>query len=290
MNKEKEMDRSFDEMLRHSLEGAQLPVPPGVWETVGASVGSTAGAAAKVTLIKWFGIKTLAGILVTGGLIWGGIKWLQTDPRTQQNDNTSLSNPITTAEEITESAPVSGSDNPNTGNSTSAYNPEETALTPQSEFSQPTEIPASADSVQPILLIQEKRTEPEVKIQPQASTPNNSASTDHAPEPESNSETVPVDDTRNAQVPVIPNVFTPYEQDGYNDCFKIQIENEVRFSLQIFDINGKKVFESFSKLECWDGRNMLNGQMSPKGFYTYKLIYELKTGFKKTERGELNLL
>ena len=43
---------TFDAMLKQSLEGSQMPVPAGVWEAVGSSIGTKAIVATKIAGLK----------------------------------------------------------------------------------------------------------------------------------------------------------------------------------------------------------------------------------------------
>jgi gliding motility-associated-like protein len=65
----------------------------------------------------------------------------------------------------------------------------------------------------------------------------------------------------------ISNVFTP-NGDGVNDVFYPDYTGDDQFYFQIFDRWGVKIFETRSRQQGWDGRD-LNGQVSPEGVYFY---------------------
>jgi len=282
----------FDDLLKQSLEGARLPVPSGVWESVGASISTKAIVATKVAGVKLIIIKSIAGLVITGGMVWGTYQLIQTSKSSQKTDNNSTRNEIVTSSIIEEkgspkqtSPEIIKKDNSNKVSSSQNVKTLDTGSMSKVDVSLPLKdtpaepIETKSSSTHNQTSSEEKKMEKPVKNeQPVKETGNN-----NPPEPSENQAKEQINLS-------IPNVFTPFEKDGYNDCFKILIENEAKYSIQIFDLQGRKVFESHNKLDCWDGRNIQTGQMCPRGFYTYKLIYELKTGFKKTERGELNLL
>ena len=67
---------NFDAMLKQSLQGSQMTVPAGVWETVGSSIGAKAIVVAKVASLKLLILKTVAGIVLVGGAGFG-MAWLR---------------------------------------------------------------------------------------------------------------------------------------------------------------------------------------------------------------------
>jgi gliding motility-associated-like protein len=81
----------------------------------------------------------------------------------------------------------------------------------------------------------------------------------------------------------IPNSFTPYTLDGFNDRFVIVIKDEVFYSLTIVDTNGKLIFESNNKEKTWDGTNSF-GEKCGKGTYRYIFEYQLKGSEKPVKR------
>lgn len=65
----------------------------------------------------------------------------------------------------------------------------------------------------------------------------------------------------------VPNVFSP-NGDGLSDAFFIESEYIGTFSCQIFDRNGRPVFEWNNTNGHWDGRDM-SGALMPPGIYFY---------------------
>lgn len=102
-----------------------------------------------------------------------------------------------------------------------------------------------------------------------------------------------VDSDRNV---FVPNAFTPYKVDGFNDFFSpftgIGVENVV--SMEIFDRWGELVFlnENFlpgnSEAGGWDGK--FRGKIASKGVYFYIINVQFIDGVVLTYRGTLNLL
>jgi hypothetical protein len=286
---------NFDAMLRQSLEGAKMPVPTGAWEAIGSSLGAKAVVAVKVASVKLILIKSIAAAVLAGGAIWGAIELFQTEPKKQevvQNQSTENADSpevinqapieIENNSEQTTNASSTKTNSPKSGEvSPEKFNVSEGILPPNRNFKdtfKATEKPKENIVVpdnKPNKQEQSKTETPKVK-------PENT-------EKSAEKEAVKAPVSSNKPV-VIPDVFTPYDIDGSNDCFKVLIENEIKFSLQIYDNKGIRVFECSDKNTCWDGKDKNTGDMSPRGFYTYKLMYELNNGYKKIIHGGLNLL
>ena len=81
-----------------------------------------------------------------------------------------------------------------------------------------------------------------------------------------------------------PKFFTPNE-DGYNDYWKIDIENSTT-TLQIFDRYGKFLKQLFQNEDGWDGT--YNGQKLPSTDYWFVLKYE-ECGLSKTFKSHFSL-
>ena len=64
--------------------------------------------------------------------------------------------------------------------------------------------------------------------------------------------------------PFIPNVFTP-NNDGINDCFRIENPDVQSYFMQIFDRWGVLLFESRNINECWNG--LYHDRPMPAGVY-----------------------
>lgn len=286
---------NFDAMLRQSLEGAKMPVPTGAWEAIGSSLGAKAVVAVKVASVKLILIKTIAAAVLAGGAIWGAIELFQTEPKKQevvQNQNTEdkgspevvnqAPTEIENNSELTTNASNTKTNNPKSSEVLpEKFNVSEGILPPNRNFKdtfKATEKPKENNIIPDTKPIKSEQPKSESSI---AKPDNNKI----VPEKEE----VKVPATANKPV-IIPDVFTPYDIDGSNDCFKVLIENEQKFSLQIYDNKGIRVFECSDKNTCWDGKDKNTGDMSPRGFYTYKLMYELNNGYKKIIHGGLNLL
>ena len=87
---------------------------------------------------------------------------------------------------------------------------------------------------------------------------------------------------------LMPNVFTP-DGDGKNDTFKPQAKDIKDYSLLIFNLWGKLVFESNNFNEGWNGK--VDSSEMASGTYYYILKYEeLCSGVKIDTEGTLTLL
>lgn len=286
---------NFDAMLRQSLEGAKMPVPTGAWEAIGSSLGAKAVVAVKVASVKLILIKSIAAAVLAGGAIWGAIELFQTEPKKQevvQNQSTENADSpevinqapieIENNSEQTTNASNSKTNTPKSGEvSPEKFNVSEGILPPNRNFKDT--FKATEKPKENIVVPDNK---PNKQEQPKTETPKvKPENTEKSAEKEA----VKAPVSSNKPV-VIPDVFTPYDIDGSNDCFKVLIENEIKFSLQIYDNKGIRVFECSDKNTCWDGKDKNTGDMSPRGFYTFKLMYELNNGYKKIIHGGLNLL
>lgn len=88
--------------------------------------------------------------------------------------------------------------------------------------------------------------------------------------------------------PIIPNVFSP-NSDGINDRFDIGVRNEESYHLEIMDRDGNKVFESFSKENTWDGKNMYTGEECPATTYMMVFVYKIKGFEEKKVAGTVSI-
>lgn len=94
---------------------------------------------------------------------------------------------------------------------------------------------------------------------------------------------------KSVREPFVPNVFTPTEKDGKNDCFAIEIEQPEFYYLIIKNRAGKVVFESNNPTESWNGKWQNNGADCQPDGYFYQFIYKLKGADKVIKNGRLQL-
>lgn len=92
---------------------------------------------------------------------------------------------------------------------------------------------------------------------------------------------------------LIPNVFTP-DGDNLNDEFKpiLNCQNLIeKYSLQVFNRWGNKVFETSNLLEGWDGK--INNSQSPMDVFVWKILYTVNLDgqvLEKTTSGDVTLI
>lgn len=282
-------------MLKQSLEGAKVQVPYGVWESIGSSIGTNAAVSAKISALKILSLKYITAAIVSGAMIWGVYEFI------------SNNNEINIFVKNTNEVSINENQKPKTENN---LKNEEENLEVKTDLNNKTEIIPYPPVINDSSIIQnaEKQVLPKTDTSKKHITEKSKANLkndfkdnkdDVIPDSEivKNNEEKTNDNDNNTSIEnkysseniLIPNAFTPYEIDGFNDCFKILIENETKFVLQIFDENRVIVFETTDKNNCWNGINKNNGEMCKRGAYSFKLIYELNSGYRKTERGLINL-
>ncbi len=69
----------------------------------------------------------------------------------------------------------------------------------------------------------------------------------------------------------IPNAFSPWDDNGVNDMFKVVTANLKSFKMSIFNRWGEKMFESKDPEKGWDG--FYNGKPAPVGTYLVRIKF-----------------
>jgi gliding motility-associated-like protein len=87
----------------------------------------------------------------------------------------------------------------------------------------------------------------------------------------------------------IPNVLTP-DGDGKNDTYKVEIENYVKFSLQIYDLNSNLVFATNDPNIGWNGKYNNTDNQCTSGNYAGLLRYQLQGEEAKTKNIKITLI
>ena len=271
----------FDAMLKQSLENSQMPVPQGAWESVASSLGAQAVVATKVAGLKLLLFKSVAGLIISGGL---GLGIYQLMPTSDTESKTiaikkDLFAPITplSLDTFFEANAIPAKRlikrNPEPKNDSALkldLNPDYSYQTAElGEGVKPLAVSAPE-----IIKIHDKDP---ISYKPSEIKNENTTVQEPVLQP-----------VNTAVFPEPANVFTP-DGDGINDYFYIVVENEKLFNLQIFDEQGHKVFETSDKNKYWDGKNSLSGEVCKPGLYTYTYYYELNSGFKKKDRSKLTL-
>jgi gliding motility-associated-like protein len=89
----------------------------------------------------------------------------------------------------------------------------------------------------------------------------------------------------------IPNVFTPGNNDGFNDRYIIVARGENLYHLDIFNRWGQKVFKSDNKNYTWDGSLFNDGHTQcASGAYYFLFHYRLLGEKEKTVEGTVTLI
>lgn len=85
-----------------------------------------------------------------------------------------------------------------------------------------------------------------------------------------------------------PNAFSPHNQDGVNDLWKVSYSSLVSYECHIFNRWGKQLFSSTNPAEGWDGR--VGGKFVPSGVYFYVIKAVGSDGVKYDLSGDINII
>lgn len=86
----------------------------------------------------------------------------------------------------------------------------------------------------------------------------------------------------------IPNAFSPINQDGVNDVWKVSYTSIVSFECHIFNRWGTKICTLTSPSQGWDGK--YNGKIVQPGVYFYVIKAVGADGVKYNKSGDINIL
>lgn len=85
-----------------------------------------------------------------------------------------------------------------------------------------------------------------------------------------------------------PNAFSPLNEDGVNDEWKVSYSSLISFECHIFNRWGTKLFSSTNPAEGWDGR--YNGKLVKPGVYFYVIKATGADGHKYNLSGDINIV
>ncbi|MCH5218991.1 MAG: gliding motility-associated C-terminal domain-containing protein [Muribaculaceae bacterium] len=85
-----------------------------------------------------------------------------------------------------------------------------------------------------------------------------------------------------------PNAFSPHNEDGVNDLWKVSYSSLISYECHIFNRWGKELFSSTNPAEGWDGR--IGGKFVPSGVYFYVIKAEGADGKKYSLKGDINIV
>lgn len=85
-----------------------------------------------------------------------------------------------------------------------------------------------------------------------------------------------------------PNAFSPYNQDGVNDVWKVSYSSIISFDCSIFNRWGQRITQFSNPSDGWDGRH--NGKFVPSGVYFYVIKARGADGKEYNLSGDINLL
>ena len=85
-----------------------------------------------------------------------------------------------------------------------------------------------------------------------------------------------------------PNAFSPQNQDGVNDEWKVSYSSLVSYECHIFNRWGKELFSSTNPAEGWNGKQ--GNKFVPSGVYFYVIKAEGADGVKYNLSGDINIV
>lgn len=85
-----------------------------------------------------------------------------------------------------------------------------------------------------------------------------------------------------------PNVFSPGNQDGVNDLWKVSYKSIIKYECQIFNRWGVLLFSSDDPAEGWDGKQ--GGKIVGDGVYFYVIKALGADGHKYNLSGDINVI
>jgi gliding motility-associated-like protein len=89
---------------------------------------------------------------------------------------------------------------------------------------------------------------------------------------------------------IIPNVFTPGDQNGVNDKFYIYSKEVEKWELTIMNRWGEKVFVTTNPDEHWNGKRNNTGAECAAGTYYYILSYQMRAKAESNASGTITLI
>lgn len=85
-----------------------------------------------------------------------------------------------------------------------------------------------------------------------------------------------------------PNAFSPYNEDGVNDVWKVTYSSIIEFECHIFNRAGRKMISLTDPSQGWDGK--YGGKFVPTGAYYYVIKARGADGKEYKLSGDINLL
>ncbi len=86
----------------------------------------------------------------------------------------------------------------------------------------------------------------------------------------------------------IPNAFSPHNEDGVNDVWKVSYKSIVSYECSIFNRWGKRLFTTTDPSEGWDGK--VGSKFVPAGVYYYVIRAEGADGVRYDRAGDINIV
>lgn len=85
-----------------------------------------------------------------------------------------------------------------------------------------------------------------------------------------------------------PNAFSPFNEDGVNDLWKVSYSSIVKFDCHIFNRNGREMCSFSDPSQGWDGK--FGGKFVPTGVYFYVITATGADGKNYKLSGDINIV
>lgn len=283
----------FDDIFRESLENAGTSVPPGVWEGVSSSIGSSAAVAGVAVKTAFWMKAAIIAVAVSAGA-FAAYNFIDKDvvaseqpipsssiaptetptvDQEEENNNTNQvqSNPVTGTGKV--SNPIKGQTNQNPDD-IKVDNDDHKISGPNQEYG------IDANLVNPN--IKNEVTNPKSKsdnVNPDAEPQDEIVKPFEKPE---------YTYIKDSSYIFIPNSVTP-NGDGINDTYMIKLVGEEKVEIIVYSISNEILFRTTNKYMGWDCK-LKNGEDAPEGTYLVKVIYNFKGKQSETELRKLVII
>ncbi len=283
----------FDDIFRESLENAGTSVPPGVWEGVSSSIGSSSAVAGVAVKTAFWMKAAIIAVAVSAGA-FAAYNYIDKDVvSNQQPTSPSIISPT----ETPTVEPIDATKNTNQipTNPITLKDKGNNPINKQSN-----DIPSNNNKEENVIKVSGPNQEYGIdanlvnpNIKHEVSNPK-TTSDDVNPDAEPQDDMVkPFDKPeytyiKDSSYIFIPNSVTP-NGDGINDTYLIKLVGEEKVEIIVYSISNEILFRTTNKYIGWDCK-LKNGEDAPEGTYLVKVIYNFKGKQSETELRKLVII